>query len=144
MSEDTGTYGVVQNVAGFVLDLPVHEPVPLGLNNCFVYCIQVGLRGSALNSLVFLIHREKFTEEQLRDMADRAAAKVLEVRIVPRRSGLRLKDTSKEHLEKINNDYFQTDMQFFEAVMADSFDFRVLKVGYAKTHLPTNIEVHDE
>lgn len=99
--------------------------------DCFAYAIQLSLKNEGVSSVTHLLHKKQFTSAELKQFADQAAA-VLMNRILNRRrkmikEGAEIKNTP----EYLNNWFFDQDINFFEAVMCDKFDFRKLVIESA-------------
>ncbi len=120
------------------------------VNNVFTYLIHLSLDNSSNGGYVFLIHEQKFADEQLKDMCDEVTKVITEVRLprareqataTSRTSMFRDAEHKKRVLEtremlanrpeEVNENQFADDVKFFEAAMCDKFNFRVLRYTVA-------------
>lgn len=106
-----------------------------------VYVIHVALENSGMAGLVHLTHPLKFEQEMLDAMVAEVVAIVIDTRIVPRRkAGIKPFNDPSELVER-NEELFEGDVKYFEAVMCDRHGFRVLRTGGARASLPPTVRV---
>jgi hypothetical protein len=92
----------------------------------FVYCARLKLQDSSLAGFVFLTHKAKWSREDLERMLSEAIKVCNDIRIPNRREEMATAKTQIDDAVKINEVWFEGDVEFVEAVMCDKFQFRKL------------------
>jgi hypothetical protein len=110
-------------------------------DDAYAYLVAVSLHDNGISGATTLLHKDQLSPEQLQAMADEAAKVVFETRVTKRRVALAKSQTRVPSSTKANEDYFEEDIKFFEAVMMDKFNFRKLICTAASTTMtPTIVE----
>ena len=97
----------------------------------FCYFIRLKMGGSTLGGFALLVHDQKFTEDELKVMCDDAAKITNEIRIVNRRKDMVANRVPIADVDACNEEFFGTDVNFFEAVMCDRYNFRIIRCATA-------------
>lgn len=91
-----------------------------------VYVVRVKIKTGGLGGFIFLTHRNKIKQQQLAEMTTEAARICNEVRIPERRKEMAAAKTPCEDPVRINEVWFEGDVDFVEGVMCDKYEFRKL------------------
>jgi hypothetical protein len=122
-----------------------HDPVPQraykNYGDCYAYQVHVSLKGNGVGAVTTLLHKEKFTQAELKGKVDAALRVCYETRTLKRREQLAKSQTAVPSSVKLNEEHFENDIIYFEGVMMDKFDFRKLVCETAAGEMtPTILE----
>jgi hypothetical protein len=117
-------------------DLPsssLSQPVPSRssstLGSRYGYLIHVSQRGQSLGSVTILTHEKLFKQPELDAMVTEVAKVVDDTRIAERRKSMAAGRVPVD--AELNERLFPSDVEFFEAVMMDKFQFQRLNTMVA-------------
>jgi len=115
-------------------------PVPMSAvdrlpDQNWVYFVKLKMTGSTLGGFAMFTHLTEFSDGKLNEMVAEAVKIVDEVRIVNRRKDLAKNKVPIFKPVEVNETWFPTDVDFFEGVMCDKFDFRLVRCRTAITEL---------
>lgn len=92
-----------------------------------LYLVQVSLGEEGVTGWLHLLHAREIQPEQFDVMLEEAMEQVIKLRIVPRRQGLSQSRTPIENPTLKNEECFDQDLKFLEAVLCDRFGFKIMK-----------------
>ena len=110
-------------------------------NDRFCYFIRVRMANSSLGGFSLLVHKRLIEEEELKAMVADAVKLTNTVRIKSRRQDLVDNKVPIRDAVKVNEEWFPTDVDFFEGVMCDRHDFRVIKCETAIAEIEPTVKI---
>lgn len=119
-----------------------NDAVPLSgvaeINGKSIYFLKIAMGDTGYSGFAQFVHDQQFTEDEFRKIVEEATQITNEVRIAKRRAQMEKNRVPITNPFQTNEEYFQTDIQFFEGVMCDKWDFRILVTsGHQTTLEPT-------
>lgn len=124
-----------------MLSEPVPERAVAKQGDRYCYQIHVSQRGQGLAAVSLLLHYKKFTAEEINGMVSEATEITNTARIVTRRSQMASARTPVPDARKTNDTLFPSDVEFFEAVMMDKFEFVKLATIDAKGSIEPTVKI---
>ena len=119
------------------------DPVPLSgvaeINGKGIYFLKIAMGDTGYSGFAMFVHDTQFTAAEFKKMVDEAVQIINSVRIKRRREQLEKNRVVITNAVETNETYFQTDVQFFEAVMCDKWDFRILVTSGLETAIEATI-----
>jgi hypothetical protein len=109
-------------------------------NGPVFYVIQVRMKGSSYGGVVFLQHYRWFNQEQLDRMIAEAVEITEKVRIGNRRKDLSSRAARIDDAKQTNEALFKTDLDFFETVMSDKFEFEIVRANVCRAEIEPTIK----
>lgn len=92
----------------------------------FPYYIQITQSHGGPGGIATLVHDKEFTADELKTMVAKATETVNLSRVTTRRVEMAKKKVGVTNAKETNATLFPSDLEFFEAVMCDKFDFKKL------------------
>lgn len=126
------------NAAEFVLNRPLHNGAPLGFMNGYIYQVCVVMANTPHAVMCLFIHNQLFSGEQIDAMVKESIEIIVKTRIHDVRKHAKI--SADCDIAAMNKDYFPGYMGVFEAIMADKFDFRILKPLSTTALIPETIK----
>jgi hypothetical protein len=119
------------------------DPVPLSgvaeINGKGIYFLKIAMGDTGYSGFSQFVHETRFTAEEFKAMVDEAVAITNTIRIKRRREQLERNRVPITNPVETNESYFATDIQFFEGVMCDKWDFRILVTSGLETAIEATI-----
>lgn len=115
----------------------------VNVNGKHAYVVKIRMKGSTLAGLCFLTHHKKFSQVEVDAMISEACKVVNEIRLPARRQQMAKERTPVHEPQKINETWFESDVMFIEAVLADKYQFTVLRVTSSESEIEPAIKVQN-
>ena len=108
----------------------------------YVYVAKIQMAGSTLAGWCFFTHETRYTQEQFQTCVKEACRNAEESRIAWRRKEMAKNKTPVPNAREMNERLFPSDVSFVEAVMADRWKFKVLKVQPGQGEIEPTVKVN--
>lgn len=123
--------------------LGLAEPVPERatrqvVSSDYAYFIHVRQQGTGIGAVTVLVHAKLFSQAEIDGMVAQASAIVDGVRITNRRAQMAQQKIPVD--AELNERLFPSDVEYFEAVMLDKFQFRKLASVNASTVIQPTVK----
>ena len=119
------------------------DPVPLSgvpsLGDAHIYFIRIGMEGAGLSGFTLLAHKTRFPKEELEKMVAEAT-RIANARVQQRREQMARNQVPISDPATTNEQFFRTDLAYFDGVMCDKWDFRVLFAHAAEASVEPTIK----
>lgn len=106
------------------------------------YIVQVRMAGTTFSGFAFLTHYRQFSQEELDRMIAEAVGITHRARIANRRKDLAAKETRIDDFKQMNEALFKTDLDFFETVMSDKFEFDIVRANVCRAEIEPTAKVY--
>lgn len=127
------------NTAEFVLNRPLPQGAPVGFMNAYIYVTYLSMTNTNLSTVCMFVGHSLYTVPEYQKMVDTSIQIVIDTQIKTIRKGIKM--TKKMDLAMENKDYFTSYIGYFQGVMADKYDLRIIMPFSMAAQLPQTIAI---